>query len=119
MDMRLKILELEQLLITPAVRANAPMLEKLLADDFIEFGAVGKRWTKAEVINGLKSQAVVTRTISDFSLRMLAGDVALATYLCRHCNGDGVESLSLRSSVWKACREGWQMAFHQGTRACD
>lgn len=56
MDIRLEILALEQLLLDPEARKNDRLLKQLLAEDFVEFGAVGKSWTKAEVIVGLKSQ---------------------------------------------------------------
>lgn len=50
MDIRLEILALEQLLLDPEARKNDRLLKQLLAEDFVEFGAVGKSWTKAEVI---------------------------------------------------------------------
>ncbi|KRP62174.1 hypothetical protein TU82_23245 [Pseudomonas orientalis] len=115
MDIRLEILALEQLLLEPAARKNDRLLKQLLAEDFVEFGARGKSWTKAQVIAGLKSQTVSKRTIEDFKLRVLADGVALATYLCRHQSADGDESLSLRSSVWKTYEGDWRMVFHQGT----
>ena len=119
MDIRLEILALEQLLLQPEVRSNDRLLEELIADDFIEIGAVGKSWTKTEVIAGLISQDSPIRTIDDFKLRILADGVALATYLCRLQGANGIQTLSLRSSVWKRFEGGWQMVFHQGTRASD
>ena len=119
MDIRLDILALEQLLLEPEARKNDRLLNQLLAEDFVEFGAVGKSWTKAEVIAGLKTQIFIKRTIEDFKLRVLADSIALATYLCRHQDANGDESLSLRSSVWKTYEDSWHMVFHQGTRVSD
>lgn len=119
MDIRLEIPALEQLLLEPEARMDDRLLDQLLAEDFVEFGAVGKSWTKAQVIAGLKTQTWIKRTIEDFKLLVLAEGVALATYLCRHQNAHGDESLSLRSSVWKTCEDGWHMVFHQGTRVSD
>ncbi|EMN8651959.1 TPA: DUF4440 domain-containing protein [Pseudomonas aeruginosa] len=119
MDIRLEILALEQLLLDPEARKNDRLLKQLLAEDFVEFGAVGKSWTKVEVIVGLKSQTWIKRTIEDFKLRVLADGVALATYRCRHQNANGDESLSMRSSVWKTYEDGWHMVFHQGTRVSE
>src|SRR5579872_860197 len=96
MDIRLEILAFEQLLLEPEARKNDRLLKQLLAEDFVEFGAVGKSWTKAQVIAGLKSQIWIKRTIEDFKLSVLADGVALATYLCRHHHANGDESLSLR-----------------------
>ncbi|WP_178081012.1 MULTISPECIES: nuclear transport factor 2 family protein [unclassified Pseudomonas] len=78
MDIRLEILAFEQLLLEPETRKNDRLLEQLLAEEFVEFGAVGKSWTKAEVIAGLKSQIFIKRTIEDFKLCVLADSVALA-----------------------------------------
>lgn len=119
MDIRLEILAFKQLLLEPETRKNDRLLEQLLAEKFVEFGAVGKSWAKAEVIAGLKSQIFIKRTIEDFKLCVLADSVALATYLCRHQNANGDESLSLRSSVLKTYKDGWRMVFHQGTRVSD
>ena len=117
MGIRLEILALERLLLEPETRKNDGLLKQLLSDDFVEFGAVGKSWTKAEIIAALTSQIFVKRTIVDFSLRVLADGVVLATYLCRHQKANGDESLSLRSSIWKTYENGWHMVFHQGTRS--
>ncbi|MBK4988477.1 nuclear transport factor 2 family protein [Pseudomonas sp. S36] len=119
MDIRLQILALEALLLEPETRKNDRLLKRLLVEDFVEFGASGKGWTKAEVIAELKSETFIKRTIEDFKLRRLADSVALATYLCRHHPANGEVSLSLRSSVWETYGEGWQMVFHQGTRVFD
>ncbi len=79
MDIRLEFLALEQLLLEPEARKNDRLLKQLLAEDFVEFGAVGKSWTKAEVTAGHKSQIFIKRTIEDFKLLLLADSVALAT----------------------------------------
>jgi hypothetical protein len=108
--------ELEERLLRQAVRLDESALTLLLADDFVEHGASGQVWTKADVIVGLLSEAFVTRRIYDFDVRWLSVDIALATYRCGTASVDGVEFFSLRSSIWRKRPDGWQMVFHQGTK---
>ena len=108
--------ELEERLLQQSVRLDESALTTLLTDDFVEFGASGQVWTKAEVIVALLSEAFVTRRIYDFDVRWLSIDIALATYRCGTASVDGVEFFSLRSSIWRRQADGWQMVFHQGTK---
>ena len=108
--------ELEERLLQQGVRLDESALTLLLADDFVEHGASGQAWTKADVIVGLLSEAFVTRRIYDFDVRWLSIDIALATYRCGTESVDGVEFFSLRSSIWRRQADGWQMVFHQGTK---
>lgn len=102
---------LEQRLLQQDVRSNTALLSTLLADDFMEIGASGKAWHKADVLSSLPVQAFRVRTISVFQVRPLAPDVALVTYTCHS------DTASLRSSVWRRLDGHWQMTFHQGTPA--
>lgn len=110
------LLELETRLQQAEVRADRQALEALLADDFLEFGASGGRWDKAQVLESLPQQDFIERSISEFSLQPLAADLAQVTYLCHNAAAGGRAAGSAwRSSLWR-CREGrWQMLFHQGT----
>lgn len=100
------IRELEERLLDPAVRGSADALDRLVSDQFVEFGSSGRVYTKAEVIAQLLASPSVTVSVVDFRVLAVAPDVALATYRTPG---------SLRSSVWR--REGgdWRIVFHQGT----
>ncbi len=51
-------------------------------------------------------------SVSNFTLHLLADDVALATYqLENRTRGNH----TLRSSIWKQVDSQWKMFFHQGT----
>ncbi|WP_433738652.1 DUF4440 domain-containing protein [Pseudomonas putida] len=110
MNLSQTLLRLEQRLLSEATRCNADELSGLLADDFIEFGASGSIWTKAEVIQQLPKDSFSQRTISQFAIKPLSENTALVTYQC-HTE----TSNSLRSSIWRKQNEQWQMLFHQGT----
>jgi len=105
-----EIRELEERLVTPAVRASADALDRLVSDQFVEFGSSGRVYAKHDVIAQMLAQPSVTVSVTDFHVLALSPDVALATYRTGR---------SLRSSVWR--REGghWRIVFHQGTTVTD
>lgn len=104
------LLELEQRLLSQDIRQNATEISRLIADDFVEFGASGSTWTKADVVDRLPDEPFIQRTISQFAVRPLSEHIALVTYQCH-----AAASTSLRSSIWRKQKEQWQMIFHQGT----
>lgn len=116
MDLSQTLLQLEQRLLSQATRRDAEKISNLLADDFIEFSASGGVWSKADVVDQLPHEPFFRRSISQFSIKSLSEESALATYLCRAESHDqsGVAD-SLRSSIWRKRGEQWQMVFHQGT----
>ncbi|MDQ0230198.1 nuclear transport factor 2 family protein [Metabacillus malikii] len=106
-----EILQLEKQLMT---HDEKPLTE-LLADDFLEFGSSGSTYNKKaqlDALSGHQSSNSIPFTITNFSVKLLAPDVVLATYqTCKH-----TENIhALRSSIWKKNNGKWQMFFHQGT----
>ncbi|HEV8548040.1 MAG TPA: DUF4440 domain-containing protein [Polyangiaceae bacterium] len=103
-----EIRQLEERLLTPQVRGSRAELERLIADEFLEFGSSGRAFTKAGIIAQLASQPHVAQPaiLEHFNVRMLAPGVVLATYRL---------ASSLRSSIWRHEAAGWRMLFHQGT----
>ena len=112
MDLEAHLFSLEQALQQSSIRSDAAQLERLLADDFVEFGASGNVWSsKAQVIAGLQDEAFSARRMTEFAVKALSDGVALVTYRgCREGVGE-----SLRSSVWRQEEGQWRMVFHQGT----
>jgi hypothetical protein len=109
---------LEKELFKQTVRGSSDEVDKLLADNFVEFGRSGRVYHKEEVIRSLAAEsagAVQTLTASDFALKPLADGVVLLTYRSLRRGEDGRELHSLRSSIWKLIGGRWQMVFHQGT----
>ena len=109
-----QILQLEQLLLDPAVRRSPEKLQTMLADEFVEFASTGAAYRKGEVIEALQHESPHRRTLSQFKVVPLADDVVLATYrVTRDDPAAAVESL--RCSIWKLYSGKWQLLFHQGT----
>ncbi|TMW70737.1 GNAT family N-acetyltransferase [Alteribacter natronophilus] len=106
--------ELEQLelkLQSPEVRTDAGEIERLLHDDFFEFGSSGVAFTKADCLDPA-GIGVRDFRMSDLECRQLSPDTALVTYRVYDATRD---HRTLRSSVWKKADGRWQMYFHQGT----
>lgn len=109
------IFELEKKLLKPEIRKSSEELEKLLANDFIEFGSSGKTYNKEEVIESLANEDdSFTFEIDDFKTYQLSENIILATY--RLLKKDKETINSLRSSIWKKETSEWKMIFHQGTK---
>ncbi|MFP5237614.1 MAG: DUF4440 domain-containing protein [Acidobacteriota bacterium] len=117
-SLAVRLRELEQSLLDPAVRRNRARLLALLADDFLEFGSSGRVWTRKTIIDLLaKETAFVPPQIEEFRCAMLAPELALVTYRTVRTDEKSSERLaSLRSSIWTCTTGEWRMRFHQGTR---
>ncbi|MCP1359190.1 DUF4440 domain-containing protein [Aneurinibacillus migulanus] len=104
--------QLEEQLLKPEIRTASADIEKLLADDFFEFGSSGNVWYKKDCI-GENGISVREMTFHDFHIHPLSTDVVLTTY----CVEDKTRMQhTLRSSIWKFNDGRWQIFFHQGTR---
>lgn len=89
-------------------------LQKLVAPDFWEIGASGRRYSRAYVLETLAARAAEPVAddwdTRDFHCRALAPHLYLLTYTLRQG-----ERVTRRASLWR--REGglWKILFHQGT----
>ncbi|KQV15034.1 MULTISPECIES: nuclear transport factor 2 family protein [unclassified Pseudomonas] len=116
MDLSQTLLQLEQRLQSQDVRCDAEEIALLIADDFIEFGASGSTWTKADLVEHLPDQPFTKRTISEFAVKQLSEHTVLVTYHCHTAtSSQRAPANSLRCSIWRKQDEQWQMVFHQGT----
>lgn len=110
---------LEDQLLNPETRRSADQVSSLLADEFIEFGSSGRVFDKSKTIESLQleqHEKSIQRSITDFSMRRLAPDIALVTYRLAVRRGPAETGThTLRSSIWKSINGQWKMIFHQGT----
>ncbi len=111
------LLEFEQELLTPQVRASNTRLNELLADEFVEFGSSGRTWDKQSIIEELAQQESAEKfQVENFNVVSASDDTALLTYLCIvRSASDEVLRKSNRSSLWKLIDGSWKLVFHQGT----
>jgi hypothetical protein len=111
------IITLEKQLLDSSVRKSENELNRLLADDFVEFGTSGKIYDKKMIIDRLPK--VETSTIFeafDFKGVVFSPEVIQLTFKTKTKNADGSINTSLRCSIWKRKENKWQLLFHQGTR---
>ncbi|MBC6975157.1 DUF4440 domain-containing protein [Bacillus sp. Xin] len=107
-----QLLELEEKLLKPEIRASRNELKKILANDFFEIGSSGRVLYKNEDISE-EGIGVVKMTLSDFEIHPLSDEIVLTTYrIFNEVN----KQHTLRSSIWKSINGSWQMVFHQGTK---
>jgi len=105
------LLGLEQRLMEPEFRRDRARVAELLAEEFVEFGASGRVWTREAILELLATEADYSLPkIEDFCARPVGEGVWLVTY--RTVRPDRVV---LRSSLWVERGGGWQIVFHQGT----
>jgi hypothetical protein len=109
---------LEEALHRTEVRRSRTALEDLLAQGFVEFGASGTVYHRAEIIDLLleeDDEGDGELRTDDYRLTAISPDAVLLTYRTQRIEADGSERHALRSSIWKWDGTKWQMLFHQGT----
>ena len=111
------IYDLELSLLKPEVRSSKEALNGLLADDFIEFGTSGNKYTKADILERLPNTLEkVEYSVSDFNVDTPSENIAVATFKTERATDGKDKVISLRSSHWRKIASGWQMFLHQATR---
>lgn len=107
---------LELLLMDPLVRKDRKQVFAFLDEEFVEFGASGRVWTRESILDLLSAESYAAPEVEDFSCFWLGVDVALVTYRAVHRDDEGENVATLRSSIWMKESGVWKMRFHQGTR---
>ena len=108
-----EVVRRELLLLDPGVRADLSRVRSLLHPDFVEFGASGRIWDTATLVEALaaSSASFGPGAAVDLDPVSLAAGAVLLTYRI-----DDPARPSLRSSVWLRGDSGeWLLRFHQGT----
>lgn len=118
----MKSQELRQLLITletslhlPEVRSSRSAINKLLADDFVEFGASGRVYNKQAILDHLPQETSIIIEAGDFNINQLSDTFIQLTYKSISQTKNEDTRHTLRSSIWKYNDSEWKMIFHQGT----
>ena len=108
--------ELEEALLSEAVRKDPAQVGALLAEEFREFGSSGRIFSKAAILEQLRTESSDRElTLSDFACTLLSPEIALVTYKSARTTSTAPPICANRSSVW-VLRDGrWQIVFHQGT----
>jgi hypothetical protein len=107
------VIQLEKSLLEPILRSDLSILQKLLHDEFVEFGQSGKIYNKQDIIDTLPNEESRILEVESTSIttRKLSDNCILLTY---NLISDG-KLHSRRSSIWIKNLDKWQLIFHQGT----
>jgi hypothetical protein len=105
-------IEAELRLLDRSVRRRPDEVAALLDPAFVEFGASGRRWDRAAIIEALSGDAADDPPIeaSEVTATELAPGVVLVTYV-----SSSAGRRANRSSIWRETPSGWRILFHQGT----
>jgi hypothetical protein len=109
---------LEERLAMPAASESSESLAALFAPEFREFGSDGRVYADvpallATLVPGDASPVM----LEDFRAVPVGADTMLVTYRAKSLPGLGWKPSTLRSSLWVMRTDGWQLVFHQGTKA--
>lgn len=105
---------LEESLWREETRFDAAYMDRVLGEDFVEFGRSGRVYDRAAILASPRGPIDARLPLPDFAARLIAPDVALVTYNSL-ATYDGVVERGRRSSIWSRTADGWVLRFHQGT----
>ena len=93
---------------------SAAQLEAIIAPDFWEIGASGRRYSRRFVLETLAARRADTAEAAwqtrDFHCRRLADGLYLLTYTLLQG-----ERCTRRTTLWQRAAPAWKILFHQGT----
>jgi hypothetical protein len=100
---------------TPRFGTTLADFESVMAPDYWEVGASGRRYSRDSILRTLQQNPPVDAAAagwqsSDYGLRRLGPDTYLFTYTLRQA-----ERLTRRATIWQGRGEEWRILYHQGT----
>lgn len=104
-----RVVTLERLLLSDAVRAEPAAVAALLHPNWTEVGRSGRLWTRDEMLTAIEPLPSQT-TLNLVSVDRIDSDTILLVWRSRSEDGS-----ALRSSLWVREHGDWQQRFHQGT----
>jgi len=106
--------QLEETLWVSETRFNVSLMEQTFADDCYEVGRSGKIYDRQQLLNAAKQHIDAEIPLPDFTVKLLASDVAMVRYQSIVTAADVVERAH-RISIWSKQNGQWRLRFHQGT----
>jgi hypothetical protein len=107
-----QLVELEHALWRAQTRFDPEFMERVLAEDFAEFGRSGRVYARQDTL--AVTGETITAQLRDIRVDLIAEDVALVTYVSEVEHGQQLD-LANRSSTWVHRDGRWQLRFHHGT----
>ena len=105
---------LEVRVMTAAGAGRAQDVAEFIADDFLEIGSSGRKYSKSDVLDALPDLPRRKFSLNDFQVRELAPDLALVNYRSQAVAKDSI-AWAHRTTIWARRNGQWQIVFHQAT----
>ena len=105
---------LEVRVMTAAGVGRSQDIAEFMADDFLEIGASGHKYSKSDVLGALPSLPRRKFSLTDFQVRELAPDIVLVNYRSQAVAKDSI-AWAHRTTIWARRGGKWQIVFHQAT----
>ncbi len=104
---------LEPLIYAANAGKTRAYFEELLAPEFWEIAASGRRYSRAYVLDSLEARQQnpfeQEWQTTDYFVQQLAADLYLITYRLHQPT-----RISLRTSLWRKTAKGWSFVYHHG-----
>ena len=114
MAVRDELMQREPLFHRAAFGTARQDFEKMIAPEFWEVGASGRRFSRPFVLSALEKKYEKPTedvwSIGDFHCL----EIALDNYLVTYTLIQG-ERVTQRTTLWRRASDGWQIVYHQGT----
>lgn len=99
----------------PAFGQSRADFEKLMAPDYWEVGASGRRYDRVFILAELERNPPLDAEVSgwrvcDNAVRSMGENTYLLTYTLHQGN-----RITRRATIWQKLENGWQILYHQGT----
>jgi len=109
-----ELTKLEIFIHWPTLGSTKQELENILAEDFWEVGASGKRYNRGIVLLVLDERTRKSNTEVWINKDFHCAEISKGNYLLTYtlCQG---ERLTQRSSIWRESENGFKLVYHQGT----
>lgn len=105
---------LEETLWRAETRFDRAWMDRILADDFFEFGRSGRIYNREQILIFSSDYIEAALPLPEFRARLLSADVAQVTYHSA-VTVEGTVHYARRCSIWSRTSDGWRLRFHQGT----
>lgn len=115
---REELRRLEEDLWREETRFDRDFMERVLAEDFVEFGRSGRVYQRIDTLLAPVQSIQAAIPLPNFNVRLLTKDIAQVTYNSE-ITVDGIVQIGRRSSIWSRSPAGWVLRFHQGTPVPD
>ena len=110
-----EIVKREPIFHRPAFASNNEAFASMMASDYWEVGASGRRYSRDFILQTLAAEPPVDAAVAGWQIfEPQCRQLGPETYLLAYTLHQG-ERRSRRATIWQLSTTGWQILYHQGT----